>query len=250
VDEPVRELRDIARLGRLDPESDLPHALEAIGLVRAALTSEQALVGFVGGPFTVAGYLIEGRPSRSFTRTKKCMYGAPDVWHALMEQLTEAFAGYAAAQAKAGADVIQLFDSWAGALSVSDYREFVAPYSARILAAVGVPTIHFATGASHLLEEIAAAGGDVIGLDWRIDLDRGWEAVGPDRGVQGNLDPACLLGPFDRVAVEASAILDRAGGRPGHVFNLGHGVLPETDPGTLRRLRELVHERTERRVAA
>jgi uroporphyrinogen decarboxylase len=250
VGEPVRALRDLDRLGRLDPEGDLPHALETISLVRAALTSQQAVVGFVGGPFTIAGYLIEGRPSRSFTRTKHCMYGAPDVWHGLMERLSEALAGYAAAQAKAGADVIQLFDSWAGVLSAGDYREFAAPYAARILAAVSVPTIHFATGASHLLDDIAAAGGDVIGLDWRVDLDRGWQAIGSERGVQGNLDPACLLGPFDRVAAEASAILDRAGGRPGHIFNLGHGVLPETDPGALRRLRELVHERTETRAAA
>jgi len=172
------------------------------------------------------------------------MYGAPKVWHALMERLTEAFAGYVAAQAAAGADVIQLFDSWVGNLSIDDYREFVAPYSARILEAAGVPTIHFGTACTHLLGDLAAAGGDVLGLDWRLPIDRAWELAGFDRSVQGNLDPALLLGPFDRVATQTGRILDSVGGRPGHIFNLGHGVLPETDPAALRRLRELVHERT------
>jgi uroporphyrinogen decarboxylase len=250
VDEPIRTRDDLTRLQRLDPERDAAPVLEAIALVRSALTPEQAVVGFVGGPFTVAGYLIEGRPSRTFTRTKACMYAAPEVWHGLMEHLAEAFSAYAVAQAAAGADVIQLFDSWAGVLSVDDYREFVAPHSARILSTVSAPAIHFATGAAHLLEELKRAGGDVIGLDWRVPLDRGWETVGWDRGVQGNLEPALLLGPFERVAVEAAAILDRAAGRPGHIFNLGHGVLPETDPAALRRLRELVHELSGQRAAA
>jgi uroporphyrinogen decarboxylase len=244
VAEPIRRIADVERLRPLDPAADLPYALEAIGLVRSALAPERAVVGFAGGPFTVAGYLVEGRPSRSFLLTKRCMYEAPEVWHALMERLAEAFAGYVAAQAAAGADVIQLFDSWVGTLSVEDYREFAAPYSARILAAAGVPTIHFGTGCTHLLGDLAAAGGDVIGLDWRLPLDRGWELAGLDRGVQGNLDPALLLGPFERVAERAEAILAAAGGRPGHIFNLGHGVLPETDPAALRRLRELVHERS------
>jgi uroporphyrinogen decarboxylase len=250
VERPLRALADVERLRLLQPEEELPYALDAIRLVREALDPQRAVIGFVGGPFTVAGYLVEGRPSRSFSRTKQCMYAAPDVWHALMERLADAFAAFVRAQAVAGADVIQLFDSWAGALSAADYREFVAPYSARILAAASVPTIHFATGASHLLAELADAGGDVIGLDWRVPLDRGWAEVGPGRGVQGNLDPAVLLGPFERVAAEAGRILEQAGGRPGHIFNLGHGVLPETDPAALRRLRELVHERTEKRAAA
>jgi uroporphyrinogen decarboxylase len=250
VDEPIRSRGDLARLRRLDPEGDAASVLEAIALVRSSLPPEKAVVGFVGGPFTVAGYLIEGRPSRTFTRTKQCMYGTPEVWHGLMEHLADAFSAYAVAQAGAGADVIQLFDSWAGVLSVADYREFVAPYSARILAALRVPSIHFATGSSHLLEDLRRAGGDVIGLDWRVPLDRGWELVGWDRGVQGNLDPALLLGPFERVAAETAAILDRAADRPGHIFNLGHGVLPETDPVALRRLRELVHELSEQRAAA
>ena len=172
------------------------------------------------------------------------MYREPAVWHALMEKLAETSARYVAAKARAGADVIQLFDSWVGALSPSDYEEFVAPYSARILTAVDAPTIHFGTGTATLLREMAAAGGDVIGLDWRIPLDRGWDEIGDERGVQGNLDPAVLLAPWERIETETRAILERAGGRPGHVFNLGHGVPPETDPAVLRQLTELVHEAT------
>jgi uroporphyrinogen decarboxylase len=201
------------------------------------------VIGFCGGPFTVAGYLVEGKPTRDFLQVKALMYNEPDVWHALADKLADTFAAYVAAKARAGADVIQLFDSWVGALSPADYAEFVAPYSARILAAVDVPTIHFGTGATHLLSALAEAGGDVIGLDWRIELDRGWDEVG-DRGVQGNLDPALLLAPWERLEAGALDVLTRAAGRPGHVFNLGHGVLPGTDPADLRRLVELVHQQT------
>jgi uroporphyrinogen decarboxylase len=222
----------------------VPFVLEAVRLVREALPDEKAVIGFSGGPFTVAGYLIEGRPTRDFVKTKRCMYGSPEVWHELMERLSETFLRYVRAKVEAGADAIQLFDSWVGALSVDDYEEFVAPYSERILGGLSAPTIHFGTGTAHLLESMAAAGGDVIGLDWRIPLDRGWELVGYDRGVQGNLDPALLLGPWERVEAGVDAILRAAEGRPGHIFNLGHGVLPDTDPGSLGRLRELVHERT------
>jgi uroporphyrinogen decarboxylase len=177
------------------------------------------------------------------------MYAAPEVWHALMEKLSETFARYLGAQVQAGADAVQLFDSWAGALSVGDYREFVAPYSARVLAAVNTPTIHFGTGTAHLLADVVAAGGDVIGVDWRLPIDRAWEAIGFERGIQGNLDPSVLLGPWERVEREAVAILEAVGGRAGHIFNLGHGVLPDTHPGALGRLVELVHERTERAPA-
>jgi uroporphyrinogen decarboxylase len=222
----------------------VPFVLEAVRLVRSRLAPEQAVVGFCGGPFTVAGYLVEGKPTREFTKTKSLMYRAPEVWHALMEKLAETFARYVAAQVRGGADVIQVFDSWAGALSVEDYQEFAAQYSARILAAVDAPTIHFATGATHLLPSMAAAGGDVIGLDWRVPLDEGWELVGEDRGVQGNLDPAVLLGPWERVEQATHAILARAEDRRGHVFNLGHGVLPETEPDALGRLARLVQEAT------
>jgi uroporphyrinogen decarboxylase len=250
VAEPVESADDVERLRVPEPEEAVPFVLEAIRLVRGELPGEQAVVGFAGGPFTVAGYLIEGKPTREFVRTKSCMYAAPGVWHGLMEKLTETFVAYVRAQARAGADVVQLFDSWVGALSVEDYREFVAPYSARVLDAVDVPTIHFGTGTAHLLGDMAAVGGDVIGLDWRIPIDRGWALVGWDRGVQGNLDPALLLGPFERVEAATGRILEAVGGRPGHVFNLGHGVLPDTNPAALRRLVELVHERTAVEVAA
>ena len=244
ISKPVRSAEDVERLVVPDPQESVPTILEAVRLVRAALREDQAVIGFCGGPFTVAGYLVEGKPSRDFATVKQMMYREPVTWHALMEKLADAFGRYVDAKARAGADVIQVFDSWVGALSPSDYEEFVAPYSARILAAVDVPTIHFGTGTATLLGDMAQAGGDVIGLDWRIPLDRGWSEVGPDRGVQGNLDPALLLGPWERIEAETRAILERAGGRPGHVFNLGHGVPPETDPAVLGRLRELVHEST------
>ncbi len=239
VDPPVT---DATRL-RI-PDTVAPELAEAIGLVRAELAEDKAVVGFCGGPFTVAGYLVEGKPSRDFKAVKRLMYGDADAWHRLMDALAECFARYVREQVDAGADVIQLFDSWAGVLSPADYREFVSPYSGRILDAVDVPTIHFATGAAGLLPELAAAGGDVIGLDWRIELDRGWDEVGDDRGVQGNLDPAVLLGPWERVLDATQDVLERTRGRRGHIFNLGHGVLPQTDPGVLGRVRELVHERT------
>jgi uroporphyrinogen decarboxylase len=241
---PVRSAADVERLVVPEPAESVPTILEAVGLVRAALRDDQAVIGFCGGPFTVADYLIEGKPSRDFLTVKSMMYREPATWHALMEKLAETFGRYVAAKAHAGADVIQLFDSWVGSLSPSDYDEFVAPYSARILAAVDVPTIHFGTGTATLLSAMAEAGGDVIGLDWRTPLDRGWTEVGEDRGVQGNLDPAVLLAPWERIEAETRAILDRAGGRPGHVFNLGHGVPPDTDPAVLRRLTEFVHEAT------
>jgi uroporphyrinogen decarboxylase len=244
VSEPVRTRADVDRLVVPEPEESVPTILQAVRLVRTALRDDQAVIGFCGGPFTVAGYLIEGKPSREFATVKSMMYREPKTWHALMEKLADTFARYIAAKARAGADVIQVFDSWVGALSPSDYEEFVAPYSARILAAVHVPTIHFGTGTATLLSSMADAGGDVIGLDWRVPLDRGWAEVGEDRGVQGNLDPAVLLGPWERIESETRAILARAGGRPGHVFNLGHGVPPNADPAVLGRLTELVHEAT------
>ena len=244
IEHPIRTKEDVAALRVPDPEEAVPFMLEAVRLVRGELEPEQALVGFSGGPFTVAGYLVEGKPTREFAQTKHCMYGAPEVWHALCEKLTETFIAYLRAKVAAGADVIQLFDSWVGALSRDDYLEFVAPYSRRILAAVDAPTIHFGTGTAHLLETMAETGGDVIGLDWRVRLEEGWERVGYDRGVQGNLDPALLLGPWERAREVAIRILDAAGGRPGHIFNLGHGVLPETDPADLGRLVQLVRERT------
>jgi uroporphyrinogen decarboxylase len=249
IAEPIRSLADVERLHVPDPEETVAPILDAIRIVRGELRDEQAVVGFCGGPFTVAGYLVEGRPSRDFARTKALMYREPGVWQALMEKLADTAAAYVVAQARAGADVVQLFDSWIGALSPADYEEFVAPWSARILSALadaGVPTIHFGTGTATLLPALARTGGDAIGLDWRIPLDEGWALVGEERGVQGNLDPAVLLGPWERVESAARDVLARAGGRPGHVFNLGHGVLPGTDPDVLGRLRALVHAETAR----
>jgi uroporphyrinogen decarboxylase len=246
IERPVRTRADVDRLVVPEPEESVPFLLEAVSIVRRELRPDQAVVGFCGGPFTVAGYLVEGRPSRDFPTVKRMMYAEPATWHALMEKLADAFSRYVAAKVRAGADAIQLFDSWVGALSPQDYAEFVQPYSARILAAVDAPTIHFGTGTATLLRAMRDAGGDVIGLDWRIPLDRGWDEVGEDRGVQGNLDPTRLLGPWEAVETAALDVLAHAAGRPGHIFNLGHGVLPQTDPDVLGRLRALVHEQTAR----
>jgi uroporphyrinogen decarboxylase len=244
IDPPLRTTAEIAKLRVPQPEEAFAPVLEAIRIVRATLAEDKALVGFCGGPFTVACYLVEGRGSRDFLNAKDLMLREPAIWHALLERLTETFGAYVAAQASAGADAIQLFDSWAGILAPRDYEEFAAPYAQRVLAAAGVPTIHFGTGTAGLLSHMREAGGDVIGLDWRVELDRAWAAVGLDRGVQGNLDPATLLGPWERVAAAAQDVLDRAAGRRGHIFNLGHGVLPGTEPDVLTRLTAFVKERT------
>ena len=236
IERPVASRADVERLVVGDPDENV---LEAMRIVRRELDPEKALVGFCGAPFTVAGYLVEGRPSRDFARTKALMYREPAVWHALMERLTEQFVRYVAAQVDAGADVVQIFDSWVGALSAADYAEHVEPYSSRLLrAAVDAPTIHFGTGMTEpLLDLVVRAGGDVIGVDWRLPLS----AVPEDRAVQGNLDPAVLLGPWEHVEREALAVLAAGAGRA-HVFNLGHGVLPQTDPEILTRLTALVRE--------
>jgi uroporphyrinogen decarboxylase len=249
VAQPIRSAAAVDRLRVPVPEETVGPVLEAIAAVRGELAPEQAVVGFCGGPFTVAGYLVEGRPSRDFAATKALMYREPAVWHALLAKLSDTSAAYAVAQARFGADVVQLFDSWVGALSPADYDEFVARWSANILGTLavhGTPTIHFGTGTGTLLPSMAAAGGDVIGLDWRVPLDEGWASVGFERGVQGNLDPAVLLGPWPRIDAATRDVLARAAGRPGHIFNLGHGVLPGTDPDALGRLRALVHEATAR----
>ena len=232
---PVAAMADVERLTVSEPDANV---LEAIRIVRRELDAERALIGFCGGPFTVAGYLVEGRPSRDFARTKALMYREPAVWHALMEKLAEQFARYVVGQADAGADVIQVFDSWVGVLSAADYAEHVEPFTARILSALAVPTIHFGTGATEqLVGVMARAGGDVIGLDWRLPLS----AAPDDRAVQGNLDPAVLLGPWELVERAALDVLAQGAGRS-HVFNLGHGVLPQTDPDVLTRLTALVQE--------
>ncbi|MBV8083676.1 MAG: uroporphyrinogen decarboxylase [Chloroflexi bacterium] len=246
LDTPIRSEADLSRLRPLEPAADVPYVLDTIRLLRQELPSDVALIGFAGAPFTLASYLVEGGSSRTFGATKRLMHGEPSVWHELMGRLAGIVTAYAKAQVAAGAQAVQLFDSWVGCLSPDDYCRCVQPYTSAIfdsLAPLGVPTIHFGTGASSLLEGMAEAGGSVIGLDWREPLDRGWARVGFERAIQGNLDPAVLLAPWEAVQRETEAVLDRAAGRAGHVFNLGHGLLPETPLDTIQRLVEFVHER-------
>jgi uroporphyrinogen decarboxylase len=247
VEEPVRSVSDVARLRPLEPEVDEPYLLEAIRLLRSEL--DVPLIGFSGAPFTLASYLVEGGPSRDHARTKALMHGEPATWNRLLEALTGITVAHLRAQVEAGAQAVQLFDSWVGALDPEDYERSVLPHSRRVfegIADLAVPRIHFGVVTGELLGLMARAGGDVLGLDWRVPLDAGWERVGSDRGVQGNLDPAVCLGPWDAVREKALGVLRRADGRPGHVFNLGHGVLPATPPETMRRLVDLVHEASER----
>ncbi len=250
IDRPIRSPGDVAALRPFDP-GKVSFTLDAIRLVRSELAGRASVIGFSGAPFTLACYLIEGRPSRDFATAKAFMYREPGAWHDLMERLATMVVSYLRAQVEAGADVIQLFDSWVGGLGPADYREFVQPHVRQIFAELAdVPTIHFGTGAAALLEAMAEAGGAVIGLDHRVGLAEGWNRVGFDRGVQGNLDAARLLAGWEATRDGALAVLAEADGRPGHVFNLGHGVLPQTDPDALTRLVENVRERTEAGVTA
>jgi uroporphyrinogen decarboxylase len=238
----------VAALRRVDAETDMGHVLEAVRLVRAELAGRVPLIGFAGAPFTVASYVIEGGATRHFLETKKVMYGAPDVWHALMGKLSEVLSGYLAGQIRAGAQAVQLFDSWVGTLAPADYRAYVLPHTRAIferLRPLGVPMIHFGVGTASLLELQREAGGDVIGLDWTIPLDAGWGRVA-DRAVQGNLDPTALFAPRPELQRRVREILARAGGRPGHIFNLGHGILPGTPVDNVRAVVDMVHEATAR----
>lgn len=249
IHNPVRTMQAVEALRVIDAEESTPFVLEAIRLLRRELEGKQAIIGFSGAPFTLACYMIEGRPSRDYALAKALMYGQPAVWHALMEKITEVVIRYLRAQVQAGVDVVQLFDSWVGALSPSVYRRFVLPYSRRIFEAVkqtGAPAIHFGTDTASLLEAITEAGGDVISVDWRVDLDDAWARIGAERGIQGNLDPTLLLTPWETVEQGMQDVLRRAGNRPGHIFNLGHGVLAATNPDLLRRLVDAVHEATKR----
>jgi len=228
---PIRTLEDVAALRPIDPREALAPTLAALGLVREELPSQTALIGFAGAPFTLASYLIEGGPTRNFIKTKSFMYREPETFRALMEKLVAMTIAYMTAQADAGAQVLQLFDSWVGYLGREDYRRYIKPYSAAIfegLSGLDCPTIHFGVGTGELLEDISEAGGDVIGLDWRVPLDEGWARVGEGKGVQGNLDPTVLYAPEHVIRERVRRILTLAGGRPGHVFNLGHGVTPST----------------------
>jgi uroporphyrinogen decarboxylase len=252
VERPMRTVADVDAIRVIDADQATPYLFETIRALRRDLAPDVALIGFAGAPFTLASYLIEGRPSREYARTKAMLFGEPTLWHSLMATISEVITRYLRAQIDAGVQVVQLFDSWAGALAPADYERAVLPYTRRIFAALadaGVPRIHFATGNPLLVPLMARAECDVVSVDWRIPLGEAWGATGYDRGIQGNLDPGVCLAPFEVVAERAHEVLRDAAGRPGHVFNLGHGVLPETDPDTLKRLVELVHQETERRGA-
>jgi uroporphyrinogen decarboxylase len=247
---PVRTAADIANLRVIDnPAEATPELFEAIRMIRRQLDGQTAVIGFAGAPFTVASYLIEGRPSKDYARSKALMFSEPQLWNQLMTTLTDVTIRYLQAQIDAGVEAIQLFDSWVGALSRRDYERSVLPHVRRIFDALrnsGVPRIYFGTGCSHLLELMARAGSDAMSVDWRLPLDEAWQRISHDRGIQGNLDPAVVLAPWDVVAEEARRVLSEARGRDGHVFNLGHGVLAETPSDTLKRLVEFVHTESAR----
>ncbi len=242
VAEPFRSAADLHRLRELEPEPDVGYVLASARLV--ARECPVPLIGFAGAPFTVASYLVEGGPTRTFARVKSLMHADPRTWSLLMDRLAGQAVAFLRAQVGAGAGAVQLFDSWAGCLSPAEYERFVLPATRQVLeglADLGVPTILFGVGTGELLELMASAGPDVVGVDWRVPLDAARRRVGPDRAVQGNLDPAICLAPWEVVEAEARRVLAAAGHEPGHVFNLGHGVLPETDPGVLAALVDLVH---------
>jgi uroporphyrinogen decarboxylase len=246
IDRPIRSAADVDALRVVSADEATPYLFESIRALRRSLPPEIALVGFAGGPFTLASYLIEGGPTRDHARTKTMLIGDPQLWDRLLRTLSEVLSRYLIAQIQAGVDVVQLFDSWAGALSPEDYQRSVLPHSLRVfesLARSGVPRIHFFTGNPELLP-LAARGCEVVSVDWRVSLAGAWARIGADRAVQGNLDPAVCLASFDVVAERVRAIVGEARGRRGHVFNLGHGVLPGTEAETLRRVVDLVHEAT------
>ena len=241
---PVRSGKDINGLKEFDPAKELSFVFDAVKKISRALENKVPLIGFAGAPFTLASYLIEGAGSRNYIHTKSLCYTAPESWHRLMEQLALKVAEYLNCQIAAGAQAVQLFDSWAGCLAPGDYEKFALPYTKAVIDSVtpGVPVLHFSTGTAGALKQIRAAGGDVIGLDWRVNLDEGWATVGYDVGIQGNLDPVALFASPKEIRARAAEILHRAAGRPGHIFNLGHGVLPETPVDHVIALVDAVHE--------
>lgn len=248
IHNPVRNAADVKRLREIEDAGALGFVYKAIELTRSALKPDVPLIGFSGAPFTLASYVIEGGGSRNYVHTKKLMYNDSGAWHELMSLISRALVKYLNAQIDAGAQAVQLFDSWVGALGPDDYREFVLPHSRAVIAGIkpGVPVIHFGTGTGALLELMREAGGDVIGVDWRVRLDEAWQRIGYDAAVMGNLDPIALFANQDALRAQAKRILDQAAGRPGHIFNLGHGILPETPVENVIALVEMVHELSRR----
>jgi uroporphyrinogen decarboxylase len=244
IHRPVRNEKDVDGLKHFDPERELSFVYDAVKKIRKALGNKVPLIGFAGAPFTLASYLIEGSGSRNYVHTKKLFYNAPEAWQRLMERLAKVVAEYLNCQIAAGAQAVQLFDSWAGCLTPPDYEKYAAPHTKAVIDALapGVPVIHFSTGTAGALKQIRAAGGDVIGLDWRINLNEGWATVGHDVAIQGNFDPVALFASPKEIKLRAADILHRAAGHPGHIFNLGHGVLPETPVENVIALVNAVHE--------
>ena len=248
IHNPVRDQADVERLSIIDG-GELDYVTEAIRQARRTLNGRVPLIGFAGAPFTLASYAIEGGSSRNYLLTKQLMYGEPKAWHQLMDKFSRVITGYLRRQIKAGAQAIQLFDSWVGCLSVGDYVEYVMPHVQLIFEGLkreGVPMIHFGTGTSAMLRQMREAGGDVIGIDWRIHLDEAWATVGHDVAVQGNLDPLALFAPLHEIERRVEDILRRAGGRPGHIFNLGHGILPTTPVEHVAATIDMVHKLSQR----
>ena len=247
IHNPIRAAHDVKNLREVENTEALGYVFEAIRLARRALPLDLPLIGFAGAPFTLASYIIEGGASKNYIHTKTLMYGDPGAWHAMMSLISRALARYLNAQISAGAQAVQLFDSWVGCLSPDDYREYVLPHTRNVIRALapGAPVIHFGTGTAALLELMREAGGDVIGLDWRVPLDEAWQRLG-DVAVMGNLDPVTLFADVGVVRAQARRILERAGGRPGHIFNLGHGILPETPVDNVIALVDAVHELSQR----
>jgi uroporphyrinogen decarboxylase len=248
IEKPLRNAADIDALREFEPREALDFTFTAIQQIKGELGDRVPLIGFAGAPFTLASYAIEGGHSNNFALTKSLMYGDPAAWHRLANLFATVVSDYLEAQIDAGVDAVQVFDSWVGALNEADYREFALPHTRRIFQAIGrrVPTIHFGFSSGSILHAMREAGGDVLGADWRIPLDQAWERIGPDRGIQGNLDPTLLLGPRDRLFAGARDVLSRAAGRPGHIFNLGHGILPMTPVENVQALARYVHDHSGR----
>lgn len=245
IHHPVRDRAAVEKVRVIEPEADVPYVMEAIRLVRKELDGKTPVIGFSGAPFTLASYIVEGGGSRNYQHIKSLAYNDPDAYHLLMDKIAQVVSRYLNAQIEAGAQAVQLFDSWIGCLGPDDYERLVLPYSRMAIEGIksdGVPVIHFANGGSVFLDLVRQAGGDVISVDWRVNLDDAWKRVGYEFAIQGNLDPVTLFGPVDEIRRRAGRILERAGGRPGHIFNLGHGILPQTPVDHVKALVEAVHE--------